>query len=312
MSSTNHFCKVCSVWVNGNIGNITRHELSDFHKGNVQKQIKLANEKSKMDKVESSRVSKELDAINHAVRDSTTLDCSSTGTNATSATPPGWVSLTDPKSGKVYLFNKSTGETRWLADTAIKEPQTTTTNPKSQSPSSFPLRSDVSPTVPPVQKTTPVVPAPRPVTSVPPPRPVSTAPPPRPTTGVPPPRPQTAKQGPPPRPQGNSVQPPKSVEILKTVMMSEEEASHHDPSKKGASSTGFGDWEEVPPMESVVAEITEDERHLEGIVLFEKAENDSTNFRLVKREAPGDGDDEPLFTTRQIKKSSRRRRSADD
>ena len=312
MSSTNHFCKVCTAWVNGNVGNIKRHELSDFHKANVQKQVKLANEKSKIDKIEFNRVSKELESINAAAQTSSLTIPQRSGVSVSSSlsdVPVGWVSLTDPTSGKVYLFNKSSGETRWVNQTAVHESEQPTRPERVMHSVDRPPQSQSDAGVPAWDKVVPFAPPSRPITSSPPPRAVSAAPPPRPATSAPPPRPQTGAQGAPPRPH---ITQPKSVEVLKNLMMSEEEASRHDPSKKGQTSTGFGDWEEVIQEEPEDSVVPDEEEPNEEIALFQKREHINTSFRGVKREALEEGADEPLFSARQIKKSSRTRRTSDD
>ena len=308
MSSTNHFCNVCSVWIAGNIGSIKRHELSDFHKMNVQRKVKLANDKSKHDKQEASRVRKELEAITVAATTAMSnppINSHSLSSSKATAVPVGWVTLVDPKSGKQYLFNRSTGETRWVE-----------TSPPADQPKPLvqPLAVRCTINVPSKEKE---VQGPVPSTTAPPPRPMSSAPPPRPvvsSNGAPPPRPQSAK----PKTTTNPTK-PQSVEILKSVMMSATEASLNDPSKRIETGTGFGDWEDVVISDRViessdsVPETTESD-----IVLFQKRKEMTPNFQklVVKREAPdedtGQDEESGLFASRKIKKSSRNRSSLDD
>ena len=317
MSASNHFCNVCAVWVNGNIGNVKRHEQSDFHKANVQLKVKKANEKSKSDKAEAVRVNKELDAINRAAAASMSINGRDLSQPAMSASiQTGWITVRDPHSGKEYLFDKVSGETRWIhADEPIEKSE----KPPHKQVRDRPL---ITQDIPPetgrqaVSSSVTTAPPPRPTTSAPPPRPVNSAPPPRPVTAsntAPPPRPQTGTRGPPPRPSTL----PESVKILKSVMMSSEEAARNDPgntTNRGSStSTGFGEWEEVAARESNEPLSAEPAQIDHETTLFQKQEKLCFSFKSVKRETPDDEDaDEPLFATRQIKKSSRTRHRTDD
>lgn len=316
MSSTNHFCNVCSVWIAGNIGSIKRHELSDFHKMNVQRKVKLANDKSKHDKQEASRVRKELEAITVAATTAMSnppINSHSLSSSKATAVPVGWVTLVEPKSGKQYLFNKSTGETRWVET----------------SPAAVELKPLVRPladlSIIDVPSKDKEVQGPVPSTTAPPPRPMSSAPPPRPISSTPPPRPVVSSNGaPPPRPQSanpkTTTNPtkPQSVEILKSVMMSATEASLNDPSKRIETGTGFGDWEDVVISDRVIESADSVPETTEPDILdFQKRKEMAPNFQklVLKREAPDEDtgqDEESLFASRKIKKSSRNRSSLDD
>ena len=311
MSASNHFCNVCAVWVYGNVGNVKRHEASDFHKTNVQSKVKVANEKSKSDKAEAMRVNKEIDAINRAASASMSSDPS---INGNSQIPPGWISLRDPQTGRGYLFNKSSGETRWIHATEPTKKQDSFSEDSIKPPTTKPHVLSTVSDIKAVPSSVTTEPPPRPISSNPPPRPVNTAPTPRPVssgTTAPPPRPKTTSHVPPPRPPAV----PESVSILNHVMMSSKEAARYDPSNMtngSLTSTGFGEWEEVSPRAPQETTLPEPDQTTHEAVVFSKQEKLSFSFGNVKREAPDDDGDEPLFATRQIKKSSRTRPRADD
>ena len=122
-STKKHLCPICKYWVPDNPGSRKRHDLSDSHKARVAQRVQQSiteEREAKRKKIETSQL---MDKINDAATASVERDSKlfrPSSNHPLQSNESRWLSL-QSESGEAYLFNPTSGETKW-ADESSKRP----------------------------------------------------------------------------------------------------------------------------------------------------------------------------------------------
>jgi hypothetical protein len=147
MSSSNSdrkLCKTCNIWISSFPANVTRHEASDIHKGNIKRMIRQADEIRKKSQADESDARNELERVTRAALGGSHGRPSSHPLGSVydlhisrAQKESEWI-VCRTDTGRMYYTNRITGESQFhkpvelggVGEPASTEPKTSNAPPR--------------------------------------------------------------------------------------------------------------------------------------------------------------------------------------